>query len=112
MLHFGLTPFRMLCLGVSSFFGKLGYNKEGLVWFADLGLKFWVTPFNTRATMAAVLLFSLGTALVLFPLYAVELLVGAALAPLAILVAALLVVSAKKSGWTPFGRSDKKAKEM
>lgn len=109
--HIFLAPFRMLCLGVSPILGKVGHNEEGMIWFVELGYKFWATPYNKRGTLAAIVPFTVGTAL-WFPLYAVELVFGPALGPLAMLAGALFVLFAKKSGLNIVPAANQKVKQL
>ena len=91
-VHLYLTPFRMLCMGVSSWFFQ-AVDEEGIPYYISLGMKLvnWVGAQNVLVQ----LVFLLVTLPLCVALLAVEKLVGSSVAPLAIF--AMVVLLSKKA---------------
>jgi len=105
-IHIGMTPFRMLCMGVSSSFCD-GYMIDGKPFWVDWGIK--LATFADHQSLL-VQLFILGAVFSLtLPLYGIEAVLGAKLAPLLCLVGAVLYCVNKKNALVAIRMEKKKA---
>ena len=78
----GLAPFRMLCMGVSSTFCGIK-NNDGMAFWVDWGMK--LASFADKQSLFVQIIMLAVILIISVPVYALEVVFGAAYAPLFIM---------------------------
>lgn len=99
LVHMALSPYRMVCSGISaSFCGTNTYDEDGMPYFVHYGLRFlrWMKSCSAivQATTLAALVVSAGS------LFAWEMIFGASMGPLMVFLAAVAYTTYQKKNKT------------
>ena len=97
LVHSALSPFRMICLGISSNLLCQQYTNEGYPHFVSQGLK--LARFVDRQSLVVQLAIAILYVIVIGPLVSIELLFGAIWAPTVLLALTLVLGVSKVCGF-------------